>query len=274
MDANGYMTILLVEDNEQDSLQLRNYFAHNKEFRIVGYTGSEKVALDMVQQFNPDFVILDLELRNDEGSGLGFLSNLPKDGPRPGFILVTTKYESKKTQNYAISMGANFVFEKGEDHYGPAKIENLFLSMKDFLPSASVSASVPAVNSTPYHLGGADLRTEIRGDLKVMHMPDLRGSMPLVEAIARNIESNCRIHSFGKIYSQIAKEFEIGITGKSLGQDINTVVTRIWDECSKNESLIFQMLGVRYENYETGMSGVEFIKAFSVKFVERHKIKE
>ena len=67
-------------------------------------------AIEMVKNYLPDAVILDLELHLGGGNGLLFLNELKKlTLTRRPYILVTTNNSSNITLEQARSLGANFI---------------------------------------------------------------------------------------------------------------------------------------------------------------------
>ena len=56
------ITVLLVEDDVEECNELQNYADSVNDVNLVGITNNSDEALEMVQAFLPDVVLLDLEL--------------------------------------------------------------------------------------------------------------------------------------------------------------------------------------------------------------------
>ena len=85
------ITVLLVEDDVEECNELQNYADSVNDVNLVGITNNSDEALEMVQAFLPDVVLLDLELHQGGGNGLLFLLGLSRlNLPfRPYIIIIT-----------------------------------------------------------------------------------------------------------------------------------------------------------------------------------------
>ena len=68
--------ILLADNSEEFRLLLRRTLEETGEFQIVGDTGDGNEAWELIQQTNPDVVVMDLILPGLEGVSL--LQRIPK----------------------------------------------------------------------------------------------------------------------------------------------------------------------------------------------------
>lgn len=73
---NNELTILLVEDNPFECQSLIDYINNSEKLVLAASTNSAYQALDYIQEYYPDIIILDLELHMGSGTGLDVLNNL------------------------------------------------------------------------------------------------------------------------------------------------------------------------------------------------------
>ena len=59
--------ILLVDDHEVVRLGLKALLEHNDKFQVVGEAGTAKQAIEMVEEYHPDVVLMDIRLPGTSG---------------------------------------------------------------------------------------------------------------------------------------------------------------------------------------------------------------
>lgn len=132
MSKNKQISILLVEDDMEDSNNIKNYINTKENVKLVGTFNSAKDALKNIKIYIPDAIILDIELNNGEGSGLEILEKINEmDLEVNPIIVITTNISSKTVYSYAHEKGADLIFHKLKDDYSPELvIENILLLTK------------------------------------------------------------------------------------------------------------------------------------------------
>ena len=112
------ITVLLVEDDVEECNELQNYADSVNDVNLVGITNNSDEALEMVQAFLPDVVLLDLELHQGGGNGLLFLLGLSRlNLPFRPYIIIITHNVSQVTFESARQLGADFILAKYETGY-------------------------------------------------------------------------------------------------------------------------------------------------------------
>lgn len=126
------ITVLLVEDDLEDCILMKNYINSREEVKLIGITDSTNNALEYLKTHMPDAVILDIELNNGKGSGLEILDKMKRLKLRlKPVIIVTTNISSKTVYSYAHESGADLIFHKLKDDYSPELvIDNILLLSK------------------------------------------------------------------------------------------------------------------------------------------------
>lgn len=111
MSKNEQISILLVEDDMEDSNNIKNYINTKENVKLIGTFNSAKDALKNIKIYIPDAIILDIELNNGEGSGLEILEKINEmDLEVNPIIVITTNISSKTVYSYAHEKGADLNF--------------------------------------------------------------------------------------------------------------------------------------------------------------------
>ena len=126
--------ILIVEDDTDVCTRFAEYAETISTLCVVGITNNSYRALDLVTQFQPDAVILDLELNHGQGNGLLFLQELKEsDICYKPYILVTTNNSSSTTYDYARQLGADFIMSKHKEDYSEEGAIDFLVMMKKII---------------------------------------------------------------------------------------------------------------------------------------------
>lgn len=128
------LSILLIEDDVKTCSEIQNYIDNIDDINLAGITNNAHDALEMVQAFLPDVILLDLELHQGGGNGLLFLMNLNQLALsiRP-YILVTTHNVSEVTFESARHLGADFILAKYESGYSAEYVVEFIRMIKTTL---------------------------------------------------------------------------------------------------------------------------------------------
>jgi DNA-binding NarL/FixJ family response regulator len=130
------LSILLVEDDEQECKSILQYADELDDVNLIGVTNSSYKAIEFVKDYLPDAVILDLELHQGGGNGLSFLAELKQLSLRVyPYILITTNNSSMVTYQYARQLGADFIMAKMQSDYSARNVINFLRMMKDIIHS-------------------------------------------------------------------------------------------------------------------------------------------
>ncbi len=114
-------TILIVEDDVDVCQRFTQYVNTQEDIEIVAITDDATQAISDILYYEPDAVILDLELHNGTGSGLDVLSSLKGKLVHP-FILITTNNCSQIIYEHARELGADYIFYKHQNGYSKKQL--------------------------------------------------------------------------------------------------------------------------------------------------------
>jgi|SRR5712671_1989319 len=110
--SNAPLRVLVVEDSTLAVDQIREILNEVPAPMDIRVAQAQNDALATAQNFVPDVVVLDLQLK--QGTGFGVLKALGTKSPKPKFI-VLTNYALPNYRNYALLAGADYFLDKSKD---------------------------------------------------------------------------------------------------------------------------------------------------------------
>ena len=125
--------IIIIEDSEYEINKFKELNKNRKDFQIIAISNSSKEGIELVKKYNPDGIILDLELTNGQGSGFEFIENISKlklkEQPK---IIVTTNVYSDSVYDYLHENKVDFIFYKKKEDYSCEMVINTLILLQDF----------------------------------------------------------------------------------------------------------------------------------------------
>ena len=89
------LEILLIEDDPEACRELTEQILDTDDMILLGVTNNAYKAVELVKDFLPDAIILDLELHQGAGNGLYVLQELQSLSlPKAPYVLITTNNSS------------------------------------------------------------------------------------------------------------------------------------------------------------------------------------
>ena len=118
----------------------KNIIENRTDVELISTTNSSIKAIEELQTYKPDAVILDLELNDGEGSGFDFIERIQKqyDTKLPK-IVVTTNIHTNAVYDFCHINNIDFIFYKKQKNYSQEKIINTLLLLKDYNSKIEVS---------------------------------------------------------------------------------------------------------------------------------------
>ena len=104
-------SILIVDDSPCIRRLLRHFIEQNNEWELCGEAENGQIAIDKVQQFHPNLVILDLQM--PVMNGLEAARRITQASPDTTVVLFTM-HESAHVLEEAEKAGIKFVFSKSD----------------------------------------------------------------------------------------------------------------------------------------------------------------
>ncbi|MDE5864044.1 MAG: response regulator [Lachnospiraceae bacterium] len=144
------LNIILVDDDTSAHIRLTKYADAAKDISILATTDNSYHALELVKEYMPEAIVLDLELNRGTGNGLLLLRDLQNlSSLYKPYILITTNNSSTITYDCARKLGADFIMSKHQTDYSEKNVIELLMLMKDTIKNTIYSQNPDYKNSEP-----------------------------------------------------------------------------------------------------------------------------
>lgn len=204
--------IIIADDNKNFSEGLKQFLESHEDMEVAGMTNNGLDALKLVEETEPDILILDLIMPRLDG--LGVLNRLHGVGKRPKVIISTAMGQENMTQE-AVRLGIDYFLLK------PYDFQSMSMRIHQLAgTNASVSTPVPVV-------GNYDV--EVTGILHQMGVPaHIKGYQYLRDAIVFVIEDINLLGAVTKeLYPMIADKYNT--TASRVERAIRHGIELAWD---------------------------------------------
>ena len=127
------MRAILIEDDELECTKYRELVENTANIDLIAITNSSNEAIKIVSKYEPEAIILDIELTNGEGSGLEFLEQLKSihTTNHPKIVVITNIY-SDTVYNYLHRNSVDFIFYKNQESYSPKNVIDTLLLLDGY----------------------------------------------------------------------------------------------------------------------------------------------
>jgi len=219
------MMLLLVEDENQHRLDYKDYIqtlSPTLGYPISFYMAEgESKALSLVQKFNFDAIILDLELQESDGDGISFLKKLNRlNLPDKPYIVVATNNRSPLVKEAARDSGADYVFWKRKQDYSPKLVMEHICTV--------YQCKIKARPNEPEVVEKLSQEDEIKGKIsKIGFNDDMLGKKYVIDSISIVAKSNDPdINLHRDVFPIIAKNYKKSVG--SINRAIETAINKAW----------------------------------------------
>jgi len=225
------LSIIVVEDDTEACDRFVHYADETNGISIVSLTSSAEKALEDIHDYQPNVIILDLELHYGSGTGLDVLNGLKKLSLRTKpYILVTTNNSSKITFDFARGLGADFIMSKHQQNYSEKNVLDFISMMRNLIQKECGSGRQNDDTEDPKQKEKR-MRRWITCELDAIGMsPKFNGYKYLIEAIyiynKENIEDIC---------NKIGEKYEKSET--SVERAMQNAIHRTWKKADIEDLL-------------------------------------
>lgn len=179
--------LLVIEDDEATCLEYEEYCKERDDVFLIGTSADSGEALRITEEFQPNAVVLDLELTYGSGSGIDYLMGFDKLHltVKP-YVLVVTNNISQQTYSVTRTMGADFIIAKAQPDYSIEYVVNFLRSIIDNIPDMSYNriTSSPAIKKRIEEDYNKRMVKKIELELNIIGIsPRLKGRNYLRDAI-------------------------------------------------------------------------------------------
>lgn len=217
------LTVLLVEDDPAECEDFERVLDSADDIRLIGKTNNEKEALEIVTDYLPDAVILDLELHKGSGNGISFLESVNKKRMKLfPYILVATHNISNITHECVRQLGADFIMVKSQGDYSAENIVEFLRSNKHLIHKMRrrIQGNYDYAEVSPSE---KRKRQEVRVTAEIDKIgisPKALGRAYLIDAIMH------RIGGKPDQVAEVAKKY--GKTGTSVERAMQNAINKAW----------------------------------------------
>ncbi len=165
------ISVLIADDNKEFCSILNDYLLNQKDIVVTGIAKDGREALELIQQKQPDLVVLDIIMPHLDGLGvLEKLNGMDLD-KMPRVIVLSAVGQDKITQQ-AITLGADYYVVKPFDmDIFTKRIREMFNTQDVETKRRSVSTQVVEREAAATSRGPIDLETEITSIIHEIGVP-------------------------------------------------------------------------------------------------------
>lgn len=254
--------LLVIEDDEATCLQYEEYCKDCDDVFLIGTSAHSEEALKITEEFQPNAVVLDLELIYGSGSGLDYLLEFDKlHLDVTPYVLVVTNNISQTTHSVVRNMGADFIMVKSQPDYSVETVVKFLRSIIASIPDMSINRQTcsPAIKKRIEEDYNKRLVKNITKELDLIGIsPRFKGRNYLRDAI----EMICHKEQT-YICNEIAKKYEK--TSASVERAMENAIDHAW------KTTDITTLEERYRAYVNPRKGVPTLTEFIYYYADKVK---
>ncbi|MDU4726691.1 sporulation transcription factor Spo0A [Clostridium sp.] len=258
------ISVLIADDNKEFCSILNDYLLNQKDIVVTGIAKDGREALELIQQKQPDLVVLDIIMPHLDGLGvLEKLNGMDLD-KMPRVIVLSAVGQDKITQQ-AITLGADYYVVKPFDmDIFTKRIREMFSTQDVETKRRSVSTQVVQREAAATSRGPIDLETEITSIIHEIGVPaHIKGYMYLREAITMVVNDMELLSAVTKeLYPSIAKKYNT--TASRVERAIRHAIEVAWGRGQVDA--INKLFGYTVHNEKGKPTNSEFIAIIADKF--------
>ena len=264
------ISVLIADDNKEFCSILNDYLLNQKDIVVTGIAKDGREALELIQQKQPDLVVLDIIMPHLDGLGvLEKLNGMDLD-KMPRVIVLSAVGQDKITQQ-AITLGADYYVVKPFDmDIFTKRIREMFNTQDVETKRRSVSTQVVEREAAATSRGPIDLETEITSIIHEIGVPaHIKGYMYLREAITMVVNDMELLSAVTKeLYPSIAKKYNT--TASRVERAIRHAIEVAWGRGQVDA--INKLFGYTVHNEKGKPTNSEFIAIIADKLRLKNKV--
>lgn len=254
--------LLVIEDDEATCLAYDEYCRDRDDIFLIGTSADSSEALKITEEFQPNAVVLDLELTYGCGTGLDYLLGFDKlHLDVVPYVLVVTNNISQTTYGVVRNMGADFIIAKSQPDYSIEYVCNFLRSIIDSIPDMSPNriTSSPSIKKRIEEDYNKRMLKKIGKELDIIGIsPRFKGRNYLRDAI----EMICHKEQT-YICNEIGKKY--GKTSASVERAMQNAIDHAW------KTTDITTLEEHYRAYINPKKGVPTLTEFIYYYADKVK---
>lgn len=260
--------VAIVDDNERMVSLLKDILETDGEIEVVGTAGNGLDALNIIEEKEPDLVLLDLIMPKLDG--LGVMEKIKKsksDKKVPAFIVVTAVGQEGVTEN-AFELGADYYIMKPFDN-------NTLLSRIKQIKTGSKSRLIDSNRQNVYDNKEDYVERNLESDVtNIIHeigVPaHIKGYQYLRDAIMMSVNDGEMLNSITKLlYPSIAKKHKT--TPSRVERAIRHAIEVAWSRGKMDT--IDELFGYTVSNGKGKPTNSEFVALIADKIRIEYKLR-
>ncbi|MCL2052318.1 MAG: response regulator [Lachnospiraceae bacterium] len=255
------MRLLMVDDEFKYRCDFENYISNlmpTLDYPIDFYLAEgESEALILVQNFDFDSIILELELNNSDGDGISFLKKMKAlNLPKKPYVIIVTFNSSHLSKEIARDNGADYFIWKMKKDFSPKLVIDHVLDYFQLKSKDMPNEAFP---------GEASLEQKILALInKNGFTDDMSGKQYVIDAIIIATQLNKpKLNLHNDIFPAIARKYNKSIS--SINRAIENAISKAW--CITDEKIIAEC----YPLSVNGEKGVPTNKEFIFYYMRQFK---
>ncbi|MGL4654715.1 MAG: sporulation transcription factor Spo0A [Sarcina sp.] len=269
---NSKISVLIADDNKEFCNILNDYLLNQRDIVVVGIANDGLEALELIEEKQPDLVVLDIIMPHLDGLGVLEKLNTGIVNKIPRVIVLSAVGQDKITQR-AITLGADYYVVKPFDmDVFIKRIRQMFnntISSEENIRQASLmdisSESIMQAKKKPM-----DLEAEITNIIHEVGVPaHIKGYMYLREAITMVVNDMELLSAITKeLYPSIAKKYNT--TASRVERAIRHAIEVAWSRGQIDA--INKLFGYTIHNDKGKPTNSEFIAMVADKLRLKNKV--
>ena len=264
------ISVLIADDNKEFCSILNDYLLNQKDIIVTGIAKDGREALELIQQKEPDLVVLDIIMPHLDGLGVLEKLNSMNINKVPRVIVLSAVGQDKITQQ-AITLGADYYVVKPFDmDVFTKRIREMFSTPEVEAKRIGVTSQVVERESAATSRGPVDLETEITSIIHEIGVPaHIKGYMYLREAITMVVNDMELLSAVTKeLYPSIAKKYNT--TASRVERAIRHAIEVAWGRGQVDA--INKLFGYTVHNEKGKPTNSEFIAIIADKLRLKNKV--
>ncbi|MGN0482860.1 MAG: sporulation transcription factor Spo0A [Lachnospiraceae bacterium] len=262
------LKVAIADDNERMVQLLANIIRSDSELEVVGTAKNGEEACQMIDEKEPDVVLLDIVMPKLDG--LGVLDRINHDSKikkRPTFIMISAIGQEKITED-AFQLGADYYIMKPFDN---DMVINRIKNIQK-RPARTTGSELRKVNAYEKQetFMERNLETEVTDIIHEIGVPaHIKGYQYLREAIIMSVNDMDMLNSITKIlYPTIAKRYQT--TSSRVERAIRHAIEVAWSRGKMDT--IDELFGYTINNGKGKPTNSEFIALIADKIRLEYKL--
>ena len=250
-------SILIIEDENSICDEYKNKISNYENLFLIDTTNNTDTALNLIKEFKPSSLILDLELHKGFGNGIALLKELSSINLEyKPYIIVVTNNISSITHRIVRNLGADFLITKNQQDYSVDMVLEFINSISSEKISDNSSESYKLEATRNYE---KSVETRISTELDLIGVASkLKGRQYLHDAIELTCKK--RIPNISTIIAQ-----KYSKTEASVERAMQTAINHAW----RNTDI--ETLEKQYTAYINPRKGVPTITEFICYYADKVK---